>query len=44
MSMGIVQSPGVGRVLEWGALNSRAAVGEFWFFGTVGCLSRWVWK
>ncbi|RVX17127.1 hypothetical protein CK203_003046 [Vitis vinifera] len=40
MSMGIVQSPGVGRVLEWGALNSRAAVGEFWFFGTVGCLSR----
>lgn len=39
MSMGAVRSPGVGRVLEWGALNSRAAAGEFWFFGTVGCLS-----
>ena len=34
MKRGIVQSLGVGRFLEWGALNSKGAVGGvvvFWY-------------
>ena len=38
MMSAIVRSLGVGRCLEWGALNSRGAAG-WWCLGTIGCCS-----
>ena len=45
MTSAIVRSLGVGRCLEWGALNSRGAVGGWWCSGTIGCCSwrKWRW-
>ncbi|RVW54484.1 hypothetical protein CK203_068314 [Vitis vinifera] len=44
MSTGIVRSLGVGRHIDWRAINSKGAAGGVLVFGTTEWLICWRWK